>query len=79
MVKSKIAYSTDMWTTPQMVYTFARTIGCFINDDWELIEHVIDFKPLGEKEHQGLYGGKAFVDVMHEIGSLDKICFALVA
>ncbi|KAF8228390.1 hypothetical protein L208DRAFT_1291603, partial [Tricholoma matsutake] len=78
-VKSKIAYSTDTWTTPQMVYTFARTIGCFINDDWELIERVIDFKPLGEKEHQGLYGGKAFVDVMREIGGFDKICFALVA
>jgi len=62
-----------------MVYTFARTIGCFINDDWELIKHVIDFKLLGEKKHQGLYGGKAFVDAMHEIGGLDKICFALIA
>lgn len=57
-----------------MVYTFAGTVGCFINDDWELIERVIDFKPLGEKEHQGLYGGKAFVNAMSEIGGLDKIC-----
>ena len=58
-----------------MVYTFAGTVGCFINDDWELIEHVIDFKLLGEKEHQGLYGGKAFVNAMSDIG-LDKIYFA---
>ena len=56
-----------------MVYTFACTIGCFINDDWEIIERVIDFKPLEDKEHQGLYGGKAFTDGACKIGSLDKI------
>ena len=78
-MKSKITYSTDTWTTPQVVYTFAGTIGCFINDGWELIEHVINFKPLAEKEHQGLYSGKAFVDGMCKIGGLDKICFTLVA
>ena len=42
-VKSKIAYATDTWTTPQMVYTFACSIGCFINDDWEIIEHVDEY------------------------------------
>ena len=40
-IKSKIAYATDTWTTPQMVYTFAYTIGCFINEDWEIIECVV--------------------------------------
>ena len=74
-IKSKIAYATDMWTTPQMVYTFACTIGCFINKDWEIIERIIDFKPLDDKEHQGLYGGKAFADGACKIGSLDKIGF----
>ena len=77
-VKSNIAYSTDTWTTPQMVYTFAGTVGTFINEDWDLIEHVVDFKPLAEKEHQGLYGGKAFVHGVHEIGGLNKIGFALI-
>ena len=72
-VKSKIAYATNTWTTPQMVYTFAGSIGCFINDDWEIIERVIDFKPLEDKEHAGLYGGKAFVDGASKIGSVDKI------
>ena len=70
VVKSKIAYATDTWTTPQMVYTFACTIGCFINDDWEIIEHVIDFKLLEDRENQGLYGSKPFTN-----GSLDKISF----
>jgi hypothetical protein len=72
-IKSKIAYATDTWTTPQMVYTFACTIGCFINEDWEIIERVVDFKPLEDKEHQGLYGGKAFTDGASKIGSLHKI------
>ncbi|KAI9453729.1 hypothetical protein F5148DRAFT_956725, partial [Russula earlei] len=49
-----IAYATDTWTTPQMVYTFACSVGCFINDDWEIIERVIDFKALEDKEHEGL-------------------------
>jgi hypothetical protein len=56
-----------------MVYTFACTVGCFVNDDWEIIERVIDFKPLEDKEHQGLYGGRAFVDGARKIGGLDKI------
>jgi hypothetical protein len=56
-----------------MVYTFACTVGCFINDDWEIIERVIDFKPLEDKEHEGLYGGKAFADGARKIGGLDKI------
>ena len=49
-VNSKIAYSTDTWTTQQMVYTFACTIGSFVNEDWELIERVVDFKVLEDKE-----------------------------
>lgn len=56
-----------------MVYTFACSVGCFINNDWEIVERVIDFKPLEDKEHEGLYGGKAFVDGACKIGSLDKI------
>jgi hypothetical protein len=36
---------------------------------------VIDFKPLEDKEHEGLYGGKAFVDGACKIGSFDKISF----
>jgi len=74
-VKSKITYATDTWTTPQMVYTFACSVGCFINDDWEMIEHVINFKPLEDKEHEGLYGGKALVNGACKIGSFDKISF----
>jgi hypothetical protein len=58
-----------------MVYTFACSAGCFINDDWEIIECVIDFKPLEDKEHEGLYGGRAFADGARRIECLDKISF----
>jgi hypothetical protein len=34
---------------------------------------VIDFKPLEDKEHEGLYGGKAFADGACKIGGFDKI------
>ena len=73
-VKLKIAYATDTWTTPQMVYMFACTVACFINEDWEIIEQVINFKLLEDKEHEGLYGGKAFVDSACKMGCFDKIC-----
>ncbi len=59
--------------TPQMVYIFACMIGRFVNEDWEIIERIVDFKPLEDKEHQGLYGGKAFTDGASKIGSLNKI------
>ena len=62
-----------MWTTPQMVYMFACLIRCFINNDWEIIERVIDFKPLEDKDHEGLYGGKAFTDGACKISGFDKI------
>jgi hypothetical protein len=56
-----------------MTYSFACTMACFVNDDWEIIKRVVDFNSLAEKEHQGLYGGKAFVNSACSVGSLDKI------
>lgn len=72
-VKSKIAYATDTWTTKQMVYTFACTIASFINDDWNIIERVVDFKPLEDKEHGGVLGGMAFINGAQQRGGLDKM------
>ncbi|KAJ7588338.1 hypothetical protein C8J56DRAFT_785976 [Mycena floridula] len=68
-----VPYAEDTWTTPQMVYTFGCTVGTFINDEWEIIERVIDFKVLEDKEHEGIHAGKAFVNGAAKIGGLDKI------
>lgn len=72
-VKSKIAYSTDTWTTSQMVYTFAGTIASFIDDDWQLIERLIDFRHLLDDEHEGVNAAKAFMDSGSKRGSLNKM------
>lgn len=56
-----------------MTYTFACVLGSFIDDDWNLVERVIDFKALEEKEHEGYYGARAFVQGARGIGSLNKM------
>ena len=72
-VKSKISYQNDTWTQKQMIFTFSGTIASFINDDWKLVERVVDFCCLGEKEHSGDYGAKAFVRSAAARGGLNKI------
>lgn len=57
-----------------MVYTFACTIGTFIDDDWNLMQYVVDFQPLEENDHMGVHAGKQFVNSARSVGSLDKIC-----
>ncbi|TFY60202.1 hypothetical protein EVJ58_g5298, partial [Rhodofomes roseus] len=61
-VKSRIAYSTDTWTTKSMIYTFAGTIANFIDDDWQLVERLIDFRHLLDDEHEGVNAAKAFME-----------------
>jgi hypothetical protein len=38
------------WTTCYMMFTFG-TIGSWITNDWELVERVLDFHPIENKEH----------------------------
>ncbi len=61
-----------------MVFTFACTIASFIDEEWNLIERVVDFKPLQDKEHEGLYGGLSFVDGVRERGALAQISLDLI-
>jgi hypothetical protein len=60
-----MAYATDTWTNRQMIYTFACTISSFIDDDWNLIERVIGFKPLESKEDERYYAVRAFIYKVH--------------
>ncbi|KAF8226500.1 hypothetical protein L208DRAFT_1301557 [Tricholoma matsutake] len=66
-VKSKIACSTDTWTTCSMMYSFAGTIASWVTEDWELVEHVIGFEPISDKEHEGEYAAKAFAKTLSGI------------
>ncbi len=73
-ISSKIAYSTDTWSTRQMVFTFAGTLAHFIDDDWLLIERLVDFYHIQDDEHKGQQAAKAFVSSAAKRGGLDKIC-----
>ncbi|RXW11685.1 hypothetical protein EST38_g14171 [Candolleomyces aberdarensis] len=72
-VKSKIAFATDTWTNKQMIYSFACSIASFIDDDWKLIERVIDFRPLESKEHEGVHAARAFIESARKAGAFKKM------
>lgn len=56
-----------------MVFTFSGTIAQWIDDDWQLVERLIDFHAMGDKEHAGAHAAKAFVRSAAQRGGLDKI------
>ena len=56
-----------------MVFSFAGTIAHFVDDDWNLVERLVDFHHMGDKEHAGAYAAKAFVKSAVGQGGLKKI------
>jgi hypothetical protein len=74
-VKSKIALSEDTWTTRAMTFTFAGTIGSWITSDWELIERVLDFHPIEDKEHEGEYAAIGLAQALSDLEILEKMSF----
>lgn len=57
-----------------MVFSFAGTLASFIDDDWKLVERLIDLKQLSDDDHQGKNAAKAFMKSVSLRGGLDKIC-----
>lgn len=56
-----------------MIFTFAGTLAHFINSNWEMVERVVDFCHLEEKDHTGPHAAKAFVWSASKCGGLNKI------
>ena len=56
-----------------MIFSFAGTIAHFIDEDWNLIERVVDFYHMQEKDHSGDFGAKAFIESASKRGGLNKI------
>jgi len=54
-----------------MVFTFAGTIASFIDEDWQLIERMVIFYHIQDKDTKGV-GSKAFVKTAAERGGLDS-------
>ena len=60
-----------------MIFSFAGSLAHFINDDWELVERLIDFYHLQSDEHQGNAAARAFVRSAATRGGLNKIRLTL--
>lgn len=56
-----------------MMFTFAGTIASWIDEDWNLIERVIDFHPIADKEHEGVYAGIGLAKMLQDLDILEKI------
>jgi hypothetical protein len=61
------------------MFTFSGTIASWINEDWELVERVIDFHPIVDKEHEGEFAAKAMAKALSDMGILEKIRIAFLA
>jgi hypothetical protein len=45
------------------MFTFAGTVGSWITEDWELVERVLDFHPISDKDHEGEYAAISLADL----------------
>ena len=59
-----------------MVFTFAGTIAHFIDNDWQLIECMVNFYHIQDKDHEREWAAKAFINTAAERGGLDKMSIA---
>jgi hypothetical protein len=56
-----------------MMFCFAGTIAGWVDDDWTLVERVIDFRSISELEHQGEFAAKGFLKNASKFDALKQI------
>ena len=56
-----------------MIFTFAGTIANWIDDDWRIVERMVNFYHIQDKDHEGEWAAKAFVNTAAERGGLNKM------
>lgn len=71
-LKGRISYAHDTWTTRQMTHSYSGVVAFFIDDDWKLVQRMVDFKVLDQNDHQGAYAAISFVNSAASRGGLDK-------
>ncbi|KAJ7759950.1 hypothetical protein B0H16DRAFT_1456662 [Mycena metata] len=64
-------------TTRAMTFTFAGTIASWVSSDWELVQRVIDFPVIEDKEHEGEYAALGLAKQLAAFGVLEQISFSL--
>ena len=55
------------------MFTFTSTIASWIDNDWQMIEHMVNFYHIQDKDHEGEWAAKTFVNMEVERGGLDKM------
>lgn len=56
-----------------MVHSFSGVTAFYIDNEWRLVERVVDFRPLESKDHEGINAAKAFIQGARSRGSLNKM------
>jgi hypothetical protein len=56
-----------------MIYTFGGSIASWVTEDWELIERVIGFQPIADKDHEGEYAAAGLAKHLSELEVLEKM------
>ncbi len=55
------------------MFTFAGMIASWVNEDWELVEQVVNFHPIVDKEHEGEFAAKGLAKALSDMEVLEKI------
>lgn len=56
-----------------MMYSFAGTLASFVDDEWDLVELVVDFAALDTEDHSGKHSALKFAESAAKRGALIKI------
>ena len=56
-----------------MIFTFAGSIAHYIDDNWKLVETLVDFYHIDGDEHKGREAALAFVRTAAQRGGLIKM------
>lgn len=56
-----------------MVYSFTCILAFFVDDDWKLVECIVNFCHLESKDHEGVNAAKAFIQGAQEHSALSKM------
>ncbi|KIK77790.1 hypothetical protein PAXRUDRAFT_165743, partial [Paxillus rubicundulus Ve08.2h10] len=70
--KSKLAFSSEAWTSKNSVYAFVGSVVYWINDDWALHECPLELLPLNGN-HSGKVSGKMIFRALKRRGIVNKI------
>lgn len=55
-----------------MTHSYSGIVAFFIDDNWKLVQRMVDFKVLDENDHQGAYAAISFVHSASSRGGLNK-------